>query len=238
MSSAYTTEQRVQALEKELETFSYSVAHDLHAPLRAILHFSKMLNRRAADKLEPRDRELLGQIPELAGQAQQMLDALLAYARIGQDGINIVPLDLATIAREVAAEAQAGHPDCRCTITLDSDMPQLNGDLALVTRLLHELISNALQFHDQQVRQVHIGYNHNDKAFFIRDDGIGISPSGLERIGSIFCRLHSPGSYGDGLGIGLSVAKKITRLHHGRLWLTSTPEQGSCAYFQLGDSDA
>ncbi len=238
MSSAYTPQQRVQALEKELETFSYSVAHDLHAPLRAILHFSKMLNRRAGDKLDPRDQELLGQIPELAGHAQQMLDALLAYARIGHDGLKRAPLNLATIAAAVASDVQASHPECCCSITIDDTMPQVQGDRELVTRLLQELIGNAVQFNDHAERKVHIGYDTTNQAYFVRDNGIGISPSGLERIGAIFCRLHSPGNYGNGLGVGLSVASKIARLHNGRLWLTSTPEHGSCAHFQLEDGDA
>lgn len=233
MSSEHTAAHQLQAMEKELESFAYSVAHDLHAPLRAILHFSKMLDRRAHDKLDSREQDLLRQIPELAGKAQGMLDALLHYSRLGQPALQPERIDLTQLAQQVGNQVREKFPDVSCTLHIADALPDAHGDRALLERLLLELISNALQFNDHAEREVRIGFDQEANAYFVCDNGIGMSPSGLERAPNVFCRLHREGVYGDGLGMGLSVASKIVRLHHGHLWLTSTEEEGTCAYFQL-----
>ncbi|ORE87072.1 bacteriophytochrome [Oceanococcus atlanticus] len=234
MGSQHIAAQKLQALEKELESFAYSVAHDLHAPLRAILHFSKMLERRAHDKLDTREQELLRQIPELAGKAQGMLDALLAYSRLGQPELHVEPLDMTELARSAGTRLQEQFPQANLALDIAAQLPAASGDKGLITRLLDELMTNAVQFNDQDTRKITVSFDQDEDAYCVDDNGIGMSPSGLERAGAVFCRLHAQGVYGDGLGMGLSMASKIARLHHGRLWLRSIPDQGTRVYFQLG----
>lgn len=233
MKQKLSAEQQRQDIQNEFDAFVYAVGHDLHAPVRGILHFSRMLERRCADRLEPKELDMLQRIPQMASKTQAMLDGLLELSRLGRRDWHPQEQDMDNLIEQAVAAARERRPGRAADFQVQGQLPHVLADRDSCIQMLTELLDNAILFNDEETAQVIVAYNDKTQTFSITDNGIGINESGLGRMFDAFCRLHHEGDYGGGLGLGLTRASKIVRLHDGRLRVESTPDAGATFYFDM-----
>jgi light-regulated signal transduction histidine kinase (bacteriophytochrome) len=225
---------------KELEAFSYSVSHDLRAPLRAITGFSRIL---LAEHLQGLSVEAAGYLRRVAEGAQQMgclVDDLLAFARLGRAPVQRIRTDPAGIARQSLAELQpeyAGGRDVRISI---ADMPSCEADPALLKQVYVNLLSNALKFTrlrgDAAAIDVGCQTGTPPSVYFVKDNGVGFDMRYAGKLFGVFQRLHRAEDY-EGTGVGLAIVERIVSRHGGRIWAESGLDQGACFYFTMGSDN-
>jgi signal transduction histidine kinase len=201
--------QRTKALEgtnAELESFSYSVSHDLRAPLRAIHGFARILLEDHNAKLEPEAQRLLGVIDQNTRRMGQLIDDLLAFSRLGRTDLATGPVDMKELAQLVADEVQRGEADRNGSLEIKIDpLPPARGDRGLLRQVMSNLLQNAAKFTRGR---------YADKLF------------------GVFQRLHSTEQF-DGTGVGLAIVKRIVQRHGGRVWAEGAVNQGATFYFTL-----
>ena len=229
--------ERTRALEtayRELEAFSYSVSHDLRAPLRAIAGFATLLREDEGAHLTGEGLRLLGVIDQSAQQMGRLTDALLALAQTSRKTLDHVPVDMGTLAREVAREFLPDYPSIHVAV---GDMPAAHGDATLLRQVFVNLIGNALKYSSRApTPRVEVGveaYNAVPAVYFVRDNGIGFDMAYVERLFRPFERLHSDRDF-RGAGIGLALANLIVQRHGGRIWAEGVPDKGAVFRFTLG----
>jgi PAS domain S-box-containing protein len=228
--------ERTVALEtayRELEAFSYSVSHDLRAPLRAIAGFATILREDEGDVLSGEGNRLLGIIDQSAQQMGHLTDALLALARTSRQKLAHGPLDMQTLAHEVAGDFATAYPSARIDV---GAIPPAFGDVTLMRQVFVNLIGNALKYSSRATAPVvHVGVENQatGMAYFIRDNGIGFDMAYVERLFRPFERLHAEREF-RGAGIGLALANLIIQRHGGRIWAEGRPGQGAVFRFTLG----
>jgi hypothetical protein len=224
----------LQLANAELEAFSYTVSHDLRAPLRAVDGFSKVLCDRYAALLDAQGRNYLERVRVGAQRMGQLIDDLLDLARISRFALDRSPLDLAELGQQVIAELRRAQPERSVVFTAPVALPA-TGDARMVRILLENLLGNAWKFSAQRV-EAHVelgtGTRGGGSAFFVRDDGAGFDPRHVERLFTPFQRLHTEGEF-EGTGIGLATVKRIVARHGGEAWAEGTPGQGATFWFTL-----
>lgn len=232
-------EERSAQLEKtnqQLESFSYSVSHDLRAPLRAISGFSQILARRHRDELSEEGRHFLDNIVEASAHMGQLIDDLLAYSRLGRKAVALKPVALGQVLHNIGTTLQARIVETGASLYIPDDLPAVTGDYTLLTQIFTNLIDNALTYCKPGVpAQVSVQWRDTGSGQVIigvADNGIGIAPEHFEKIFSVFQRLHSQDEY-PGTGIGLAVVQKSVNMQDGRVWLESTPGSGTIFHVQL-----
>lgn len=226
-------EQRIAERTAELEAFSYSVAHDLRAPLRAIAGFSRVLLEEHAEALASEGQRLLGIISQNTEKMGQLIDALLALSRLGRQEMRLADVDLGQLAHEVYAELPAA-PEREVDLRVDA-LPPVRGDLAMLRQLLANLLTNALKFtQPREAARIVVGHRsgHGETAYFVRDNGVGFDARYAERMFGVFQRLHRPGEF-EGTGIGLAIVQSIVRRHGGRVWAEGQLDAGATVWFTL-----
>lgn len=222
-------------LNRELETFSYSVSHDLKEPVRAIEGLTSILIADHAPGLSADAHGLLQRLQTGAVRMRCLIDGLLALSRVERKPMELVEIDMQRVAREVAASLIAETMGRRVQLTI-GDLPDCRGDETLLRLVLTNLLSNALKFtRDRELAQVEIGWNGS--AYFVRDNGVGIEMRHAERIFAAFERLHAHDRY-EGSGIGLATVRRIIERHHGRVWVKAVPGEGSTFFFEVKISAA
>jgi PAS domain S-box-containing protein len=220
--------QRVAAANEELETFSYSVSHDLRAPLRAIDGFSRELELSSGDSLDEQGRRYLAKIRAATRRMAQLIDDLLDLARLSRKPMRRTAADVTAIAQEVAAELGAPWVDVAPGLWVD-------GDVHLVRVVLQNLIGNAVKFSaPRETPRVEV-FAAGDGVIAVRDNGVGFDMAYAEKLFTPFQRLH-PSSDFEGTGIGLALVHRIVQRHGGTLRAESAPGQGATFFFALGDS--
>jgi len=232
--------ERTRALEtayRELEAFSYSVSHDLRAPLRAIAGFATLLREDEGRHLSEEGLRLLGVIDQSAQKMGHLTDALLALAQTSRKTLDHASVDMQALAQEVALELTAEYPGMDLAI---GALPAARGDATLLRQVFVNLIGNALKYSSRASHpRVEIGAesvaagNGNTAVYFVRDNGIGFDMAYVERLFRPFERLHTEREY-RGAGIGLALAKLIVQRHGGRIWAEGVPDQGAVFRFTLG----
>ncbi|MBN1484285.1 MAG: GAF domain-containing protein [Chloroflexia bacterium] len=220
----------------ELEQFAYVVSHDLQEPLRMVSSFAQLLERRYRGQLDDQADEFIHYISDGANRMQQMIRALLTYSRVNTRGQDLVSSDAGLILERALRDLGLAIEESGAQITHDP-LPTVLADPIQLSQLLQNLLNNALKFRGQDPPQVHISARRegDDWLFSVRDNGIGIPLEHSERIFEIFQRLHTREEY-PGTGIGLALCKRIVERHGGRIWVESTPGQGSIFYFTLKDA--
>src|SRR5690606_27377857 len=225
---------------QELETFAYSVSHDLRAPLRAIDGFSRVLVERYGEKLDDSGRDYLGRVREAAGRMGELIDALLKMSRVSRGELKAELVDLSRIAIEIIDDLRTGDP-ARAGRTEVVIAPHLrvHGDAALLRNLLGNLLGNAWKFtRDRDPARIELG--HDNGEFFVRDNGAGFSQEYVDKLFRPFQRLHTQTEF-DGYGIGLASSKRIVERHGGVIRAEGRTEVGATFYFTLaggtGDED-
>ncbi|MCI4567063.1 CHASE domain-containing protein [Lysobacter sp. CFH 32150] len=216
---------------RELESFAYSVSHDLRAPLRAIEGFSGVLGERYAAILDETGRDYLGRVRNAASRMGELIDALLKLSRLGRSELKLEPLDLSRIATEIVEELHAGEPGREVAVDIGSGL-RATGDPVLVRSLLQNLIGNAWKFtRSRDDAQIEFAANLAGE-FFVRDNGAGFNEAYADKLFRPFQRLHDDtGFVGD--GIGLASVKRIVERHGGTIRAEGQEGEGAAFYFSL-----
>ncbi len=217
----------------DLERFAYVASHDLQEPLRMVASYVKLLDRRYKDKLDQDAQDYIGFAAEGATRMQQMINDLLAYSRVGTKGKPLEPTDLEAVLSRAMRNLDVAIKENDAIVT-HASLPTVLADDVQMIQLFQNLIGNALKFKSDKQPRVHVSaeLKGNEWQISVHDNGIGIAPQYFERIFIIFQRLHTRTDY-PGSGIGLAICKKIIERHGGRIWVESTPGEGSTFYFTI-----
>ena len=227
--------QQFEAANKELEAFSYSVSHDLRAPLRHITGFVELLNERNLSALDDKSRHYLQVISDSARTMGVLIDDLLAFSRMGRAEMMKTRVDLGALAGEIIAGLEQENRD-RDIVWEIGPLPVVVGDVAMLRQVLINLIANALKFTRQrQQARIEIGSvsEHADETlFYIRDNGVGFDMKYVDKLFGLFQRLHDSQEF-EGTGIGLANVQRIILRHGGRIWAEGSPGAGAVFWFSL-----
>ena len=238
-------EQRVEArtaeltaANKELEAFTYSVSHDLRAPLRHISGFSRILMEEFAPSLPPQAQRHLQRVDEGTRRMGQLIDDLLNLARVGRRDLSLQITGIKSLVEEVIGDLK---PDCegREVEWKIGNLPYVECDSALMSQVLHNLLSNAVKFTRPRARAViEIGQKEQDgmSVVYVRDNGVGFNVKYADKLFGVFQRLHRPEDF-EGTGVGLATVQRIIQKHGGRIWAEAELDKGATFYFTLGDSE-
>ncbi len=227
-----TTE--LEAANKELEGFSYSVSHDLRAPVRAIGGFTRMLFEDHADQFNDEARRMLGVVQSEAHRMGTLIDDLLAFSRLGRQAIQKTELDMAELARATFETLRAQHqgPEVEFRLGL---LPQGMGDKTLLRQVWVNLLGNALKFSSKREKPLIEASAISDvkeHIYFVRDNGAGFDPRYVSKLFGVFQRLHDSSEF-PGTGVGLALVQRIVVRHGGRIWADGKPNEGATFYFTL-----
>jgi two-component system sensor histidine kinase/response regulator len=225
---------------RELESFSYAISHDLRAPLRRIEGFARALQETQAEKLEPRGERYLARIQESTGQMLQLIDDVLHLSRITCAEIRSRELDLSAMAQAISERLRQDQPERQVEFLIRPGV-RVVGDPALLRIALENLLANAWKFTCKtQVPRIEFGLleTGGERAYFVRDNGAGFEMAQADRLFRPFQRLHLTSEF-PGTGIGLATVRRIVHRHGGTVWAESAPGKGACFYFTLGkDAEA
>ena len=227
---------QLEAVNKELETFSYSVSHDLRAPLRHISGFSELLVEEFGATLAPAAQKYVERIQAGTQQMGVLVDELLNLARLGRHALRLQPTTLNPIVAEMLAILQP-QSEGRQVEWVIADLPAVQCDPVLVKQIFQNLLSNALKFTRPRARAV-IEVNYKKQAdgqvaFMIRDNGVGFDMKYAGKLFGVFQRLHRAEDF-EGTGIGLATVQRISQKHGGRVWAEGKLDKGATFYFTLG----
>ena len=235
-------EQRTQALadaNRELEAFSYSVSHDLRAPLRTIDGFSQIVLEEYAGKLDDTGRDYLERVRAGSRHMAQLIDDLLQLARVTRHDLQIRECGLTDLARDICRELQGSLPDRQVQIVIAEGM-QISADPGLLRIVLDNLLRNAWKFTGQKKNPlIEVGCTGAgaDRTYFVKDNGVGFDMAYVDKLFRAFQRLHNEAEF-QGTGIGLALVQRIIRRHGGQVWVEAEPGRGATFYFTLPEPAA
>jgi signal transduction histidine kinase len=230
---------QLEAANKELEDFSYSVSHDLRAPLRAISGFAQIISRRHKANLDEEGRHYVENIVKAGAHMGKLIDDLLLYARIGRKAVRHEPVDLRGVLTQVTENLSARIAETCAQLSLPDNLPVVSGDQTLLAEIFSNLFDNALTYRRREVLlKVAVNCESQDSYSIVSvtDNGIGIPSEYHQKIFNVFQRLHSEDEY-PGTGIGLAIVKKSVDLLGGQVWVESTVGSGSSFYVKLQRSN-
>ncbi|MBI3147965.1 MAG: hypothetical protein HYZ17_05565 [Betaproteobacteria bacterium] len=224
----------LQAVNRELEAFSYSVSHDLRAPLRAIDGFSAILLQSHAEQLDEPSRNLLARIVAAAQRMGRLIDDMLALARVNRSPLHFEHLDLAALARTVAEELAHSQPERQVEFAIAESLPDV-ADPNLIRVVLENLLGNAWKFtrtRNAARIEFSMAMAAGERVYCVRDNGVGFDMVYADKLFGPFQRLHRPEEF-PGTGIGLATVQRLIHRHRGRIWAESRQGHGAAFYFTL-----
>jgi len=225
---------QLEAANKELESFSYSIAHDLRAPLSTIDGFSQVLEETCASRLDARGQHYLGRIRRAVRHMGELTDGLLALSSVSRTHLLHEPVDLAAFARAALDMCRQQWPDRQVQDDVAPALPAM-GDPRLLLQVMNNLVGNAWKFTSgKELARIEVGSyaRERDTVFFVRDNGAGFDMAHADKLFEAFQRLHTASQF-EGTGIGLAIVHKIVMRHGGRVWAEAAPGQGACFHFTL-----
>jgi PAS domain S-box-containing protein len=235
--SERTLEERTAQLEeanKELESFSYSVSHDLRAPLRAIDGYARMILKKQGDKFDEDTMRKFNVIRSNAHMMGELIDDLLTFSRLGRKQMSMTKIDMQQLINDVWKELQIINPDRNMELTFNEVLPGY-GDRVLIKQVYINLLSNAVKFTKRR-DAAHIeagGYSDgNEDVYYVRDNGVGFDMAYYDKLFGVFQRLHSGDDF-EGTGVGLATVQRIIHRHGGRVWAEGKLDEGAVFYFTL-----
>lgn len=231
------TERTNQLLDsnKELESFAYSVSHDLRAPLRHVIGFSEMLESELKDRKVSEITRLTGKIKSSASKMSRLIDELLSYSRLGRTDLKTIKLSLNAIINSIITEAADVIKERKIEWEI-SQLPVVSADPTLIKLVLENLIYNSIKFTGKKMNAViKIGYeekNNMEYTFYIKDNGAGFKMEYANKLFGVFQRLHTAEEF-EGTGIGLATVRRIIIRHHGSVWAEGNEDEGATFFFTL-----
>jgi light-regulated signal transduction histidine kinase (bacteriophytochrome) len=226
--------EELQRSNAELEQFAYVASHDLQEPLRTVAGMVQLLQQRYKDQLDERGEEYIQYAVQGTVRMQALIDDLLLFSRVNRRSNRVERIAICDVLEMALNNLAVSVHESGAVITQDPEMPELFGDGIQLAQVFQNLISNAIKFRGDESPRIHIGAERIDEwiKFSVSDNGIGIEEKYFERIFSPFQRLHTRREY-QGNGIGLAICKKIVERYAGRIWVESTPGEGSTFFFTV-----
>lgn len=218
----------------ELQTFIYSVSHDLRSPLGAVMNFTAIFAEDYAGRLDETQAEYLDRIGTSAASALSLMDALLSYSHSGRTELRRIHLQVKRLVGELCEEAIAARREEIVDVKI-GDLPDVHADESMLRFIFANLISNACKFvKPGETASLEIGGHSEatETVYFVRDSGIGFDPRFEQKLFKAFERLHRTGQF-EGHGVGLAIAARMVRRHGGRIWAQGAPEKGATFYFSI-----
>ncbi len=230
--------EELRVSNKELESFSYSVSHDLRAPLRSIDGFSKVLLEDYENKLDEEGKNSLQRVRAASQKMAQLIDGMLALSRVTRSELRMEQVNLSLLAGEVSTDLRKTGPERRAEFIIASGVTAY-GDPTLLRVVLQNLLGNAWKFtekHTKATIEFGVAAKDGSTLYYVRDDGAGFDMKYVSKLFGAFQRLHGVAEF-DGTGIGLATVERIIHLHKGRIWAEGQVEQGATFYFTLGGAN-
>jgi signal transduction histidine kinase len=225
---------QLESVNKELESFSYSVSHDLRAPIRAINGYTRILVEDYSDKLDSDGKKILQSIINNSKKMGELIDDLLAFSKLGRKQVTVSEINMTDLLRmvqdELSFEDYENIPEFKI-----GNLPNAIGDKSLIKQVWINLISNAVKYSKHKTKtSIEIGAYKKDNliVYYIKDGGAGFDMQYYDKLFGVFQRLHSQEEF-EGTGIGLAIVQKIVHRHNGTVWAESELDKGSCFYFSL-----
>jgi signal transduction histidine kinase/DNA-binding response OmpR family regulator len=225
---------QLEAANKELEAFSYSVSHDLRAPLRAISGFSELLETEFGSDLSAKPKEYLHHVREQTRRMGRLIEDLLRLARFARTELRLEKVDLSEMAQEIGSQLAAAAPRRNVEFQVQPGV-EVEGDRGLLRVVLENLLANAWKYTARREHAVvEFGTRQADgvTACFVRDNGAGFDMRYVDRLFAPFQRLHSEDEF-PGIGVGLATVQRIVHRHRGRIWVEAQPDKGATFYFTI-----
>ena len=226
--------EELQTANRELEAFSYSVSHDLRAPLRAMDGFTRILLAEEAGTLSPEGIRYLGLVRENAGYMGHLVDGLLTFSRLGRQAVSRQAVSIEEVVR-LALDERHAEQEGRHVEVVKGDLPPCEGDPRLLRQVWVNLLSNAFKFtRNREEARIELGCEMADgvPVYFVKDNGIGFDMRYVDKLFGVFQRLHRQEDY-EGTGVGLAIVQRIVHRHGGRVWAEGKEGQGAAFYFTL-----
>ena len=224
---------KLKESNEELERFAYVSSHDLQEPLRMVTSFTQLLERRYKGRLDDDADDYIGFIVDGAKRIKMLIDDLLTFSRLNTQPREHEFVNIENVLDTVLLNLQISINENNVQITHDP-LPTINGDVSRKIQVFQNLISNAIKFNDKKTIKIHISAKkeENDWIFGVSDNGIGMDHKHLEKIFTIFQRLHTKEEY-EGTGIGLAITQKIVNQQGGKIWAESELGKGTTFYFTI-----
>lgn len=225
--------EELKTSNKELERFAYIASHDLQEPLRMVSSFLNLLENRIKDVLDETSKQYIYFAVDGAGRMKTLIQDLLTYSRIGTNMGDFNSVDLNEVLQYITKMLEENIRETQAVVTA-KPLPVISANKSLITQLFANLITNALKYRGGNNPVIEIGCNEFPVSwnFYVKDNGMGIDPKFFEKIFIIFQRLHNKSEF-SGTGIGLAICKKIVEIHKGKIWVESSPDEGSTFYFSI-----
>jgi signal transduction histidine kinase len=223
----------LERANRELEAFSYTVSHDLRAPLRAINGFAHLLLEGEGERLSGEGKRMFGRIVHNSNRLGELIDDVLEYSRAGRIALVPAGVDFESLAHSVAHELLESYPDATVDV---ARLPRVQGDETMLRQVLVNLVGNALKFSTGSPRpRVEIGMQEGDgrRVYYVRDNGVGFDMNYAGKLFGMFQRIHT-GEQFPGTGVGLAIVQRLVERHGGEVWAEATPGCGATFYFTLG----
>jgi len=225
---------QLEVANRELESFSYSVSHDLRAPLRAINGFARILAEDYSPQLDSEGRRVLSVIRDESIRMGQLIDELLQFSRLGRQPLRLAKVDMAALARSVFAQLQTTYPERKIAFHLQT-LPEASGDPALLRQVWSNLLDNAIKYtRDRPDTRIEVTGTENsgELVYSVQDNGAGFDMRYVDKLFGVFQRLHNADQF-EGTGVGLALVQRLIQRHGGRVWAEGTPGQGAAFHFTL-----
>jgi light-regulated signal transduction histidine kinase (bacteriophytochrome) len=226
--------QQLKDANRELEMLSYSVSHDLRAPLRAIKGFSEALQEDYQGKFDEDGARYLDIIITSTNQIYRLMDGVLSYSRLGRQEMHPSEINMQDLVRGLFAELQAKYPGRKIEFKV-GDLPDATADLMLARQIWSNLLDNAIKFtgtRETAVIEVGGKTEGNEVIYFVKDNGVGFDMKYAEKLFGVFQRFHSEKEF-PGAGVGLAITQRLVRRHEGRIWADSKVNEGTTFFFSL-----
>lgn len=226
--------EQVEAVNKELEAFSYTISHDLRAPLRAIRGFSKIVLEEYSAQVPAEGQRFLNLVDENAGQMSELIDDLLSFSRLGRHPINRELVNPTELAQQIWSDLVAEYPERQVEFKL-ANMPGCMADRSMLRQVYANLLANALKFtrkRDHALVEVSFERKDQQVVYFVRDNGAGFNMRYYDKLFGVFQRMHRAEEY-EGTGVGLAIVQRIIMRHGGRVWAEGEVDKGATFYFTL-----
>jgi light-regulated signal transduction histidine kinase (bacteriophytochrome) len=225
----------LEATNKELEAFAYSVSHDLRAPLRHMVGYAELLQKKASSVLDEKSHRYMAMILESAKRMGNLIDDLLAFSRIGRAETQMTLVNLDQLINEVLGELRQETTGRDILWRIDT-LPVCRGDRSMLRLVLVNLLSNAIKFTRRQPKtKIEVGCadaNKDEIVVFFRDNGAGFDMKYVKKLFGVFQRLHQTDAF-EGTGIGLATVQRIIHRHGGKVWAEGAVDQGATFYFSV-----